>query len=170
MTVKRFHAEFGTAIGTAALGIAAVIGASELGFGWEESGPQPGYFPFWVGLILIAASLWNLGAALIHHRASSLRDPAHAAVEEPFLAREHLDRIGRFLGLMLLFVIATLTLGIYVGGTAYITYSAWRQGKYRLPVALAIGAGFSVVQFVIFEMIFRIPLLKGPIEPLFGIY
>ena len=170
MTVKSFHAEIGTAIGTAALGLAAVIGASQLGYGWEENGPQPGYFPFYVGVILIAASIWNLVAAFLRHREAAAHSHATGETEHPFLEREHLGRIVRFMGAMLAFVVATLTLGIYIGGTGYIAYSAWRQGKYRLPTALAIGIAFSAVQFVVFEMIFKIPLLKGPIEPLLGIY
>ncbi|RJL16486.1 tripartite tricarboxylate transporter TctB family protein [Paracoccus siganidrum] len=170
MTVRRFHAEIGTAIATGALGVAAIIGASELGYGWEGHGPQAGYFPFYVGLILIGASLWNLVGAVLRHREAMARVRAALEIEEPFLQREHLGRIGTFLAAMAGFVIGTVTLGVYVSSLAYIAWSAWRQGGYRLWVALAIGAGFSVVQYVIFEVIFRIPLLKGPIEPLLGIY
>lgn len=170
MTVKVFHAELGTAIATGALGLAGVLGASELGHGWTESGPQAGYFPFYVGLILIGASLWNLGSAFRKHRAAT-HDAAHGGeVEEPFLDRERAGRLGVFLAALLVFVIVTLTLGIYVGSTLYITWSAWRQGGYRLPLALGVGAGFAVSLYLIFEAIFKIPLLKGPIEPLLGIY
>ena len=72
--------------------------------------------------------------------------------------------------LTLAFVIVTLTMGIYAGSILYITWSAWRQGGYRLPLALGVGAGFAVALYLIFEVIFKIPLLKGPIEPLLGIY
>lgn len=167
MSVTRFHAELGTAATTAALGVVAVIGAGELGRGWGDSGPEAGYFPFYVGLVLIAASLWNLWQAYSRHRT------AHAEItepDEPFLKREHLGRLGTFIAAMAAFVVGTVTLGVYVAGTAYIAWSAWRQGGYRLWVALAIGIAFSVVQFVIFETIFKIPLLKGPLEALFGIY
>ena len=164
MTVKVFHAELGTAIATGLLGLAGVIGATELGHGWTESGPEAGYFPFHVGLILIGASLWNLVAAFLKHRAAG-SDP-----EEPFLDRDKARRLGVFIAALLVFVIVTLTLGIYVGSTLYITWSAWRQGGYRLPLALGTGAGFAVALYLIFEVIFRIPLLKGPIEPLLGIY
>ena len=170
MTVRRFHAEVGTALATAALGVAAVIGGAELGFGWEESGPQPGSFPFYVGLILIVASLWNLGQAFLNHRAALGHERSSGEIEEPFLHRENLGRIATFLAAMTGFVIGTLTLGVYVAATAYIAWSAWRQGGYRLWVALTIGACFAIVQYVIFEAIFKIPLLKGPIEPLLGIY
>ncbi|WP_217844923.1 hypothetical protein [Paracoccus marcusii] len=40
MTVRRFHAEIGTAITTGALGVAAIIGAAELGTGWSDHGPN----------------------------------------------------------------------------------------------------------------------------------
>lgn len=164
MTVRRFHAEIAAAAGTGLLGLVAVLGASELGYEWRESGPQSGYFPFYVGLILIAASLWNVLAALARHRR------AQAQAEEPFLDGERLRRLGGFVGTMFVFVVATLLLGIYVGSAGYITWSAWRQGGYRLPLALALGLGFSVALYLIFEVAFLMPLLKGPIEPLLGIY
>ena len=170
MTVKVFHAELGTAIATGLLGAAGVIGASELGHGWTESGPQAGYFPFYVGLILIGASLWNGVSAFLKHRAATHHFAHSGEVEEPFLDGERARRLGIFIAALLAFVVVTLTMGIYVGSILYITWSAWRQGGYRLPLALGVGAGFAVSLYLIFEAIFRLPLLKGPIEPLLGIY
>ncbi|SNR47092.1 tripartite tricarboxylate transporter TctB family protein [Paracoccus sediminis] len=170
MTVKVFHAELGTAVTTGLLGLAGMIGASELGHGWTESGPQPGYFPFYVGLILIGASLWNLVAAFLKHRAAHRHAASGGEVEEPFLDRERARRLGVFIAALLAFVVATLTLGIYAGSILYIAWSAWRQGGYRLPLALGVGVAFAVSLYLIFEVIFKIPLLKGPIEPLLGIY
>ncbi len=167
MTVRRFHAEVATALGTAVLGGIAILGANELGHGWSESGPQSGYFPFYVGLILIAASLWNLAAAFIRH--GSARGEGDD-IEEPFLDKERLHRLGGFLGTMLVYVLVTLVMGIYVGSALYIAWSAWRQGGYRPSLALAVGIGFSVALYLVFEVAFLMPLLKGPIEPLFGIY
>ncbi|MCZ0960960.1 tripartite tricarboxylate transporter TctB family protein [Paracoccus benzoatiresistens] len=170
MTIKVFHAELGTAVATGLLGLAGVIGASELGYGWEESGPQAGYFPFYVGLILIGASLWNLVSAFVHHREAVAHAASGGDTEEPFLDRERAGRLGVFIAALLAFVIVTLTMGIYVGSILYITWSAWRQGGYRLPLAFGVGLAFAVALYVIFEAIFKIPLLKGPIEPLLGIY
>lgn len=172
MTVRRFHAEIATAAGTGLLGLTAIIGAMELGYGWEESGPQSGYFPFYVGLILLGASLWNIAAAVISHRAAlhhGVSDDEIDGSEEPFLHRESVGRLARFLGAMLVFLIATQVLGIYVGSIGYIAWSAWRGG-YRPIVALALGLGFAVALYLIFEVAFLMPLLKGPIEPLLGIY
>lgn len=168
MTVKRYHVEIATAVGTGILGITAIIGAMELGYGWEESGPQSGYFPLCVGLILLGASLWNVVMMVVGHRARHCSDP-DSEPEEPFLNRESVGRLGRFLGAMLLFLIATQLLGIYIGSIGYIAWSAWRGG-YRPVVALVLGFGFAISLYVIFEVAFLMPLLKGPIEPLLGIY
>lgn len=170
MTVRRFHAEVATAIVTGAVGVTAVIGAEELGHGWTSSGPQSGYFPFYVGLILIAASLWNLGAAVARHRIGGRLARVTGDVEEPFLDAEKARRIGGFLAVMVAFLAITLVMGIYVGAIFYISWTAWRQGGYRWPLALAFGAGFAVALYLVFEVIFLVPLLKGPIEPLLGIY
>jgi hypothetical protein len=164
MGVTRFHAELATALATAALGGVAIIGTGELGWGWGETGPEPGYFPFYVGLVLIGASLWNLWRAFSRYRVQP------GATVEPFLRREHLVRLGTFVAAMAGFVIGTLTLGVYVAASGYVGWSAWRQGGYRLWVALATGIAFSAALFAIFETIFKIPLLKGPLEALLGIY
>ena len=168
MTVSRIQAEIGTALLTGTLGVVAIFGAVDLGTGWGESGPQSGYFPFWVATVLIGASLWNLCRALLAHLRASRT--AEAPTEETFLPRAHLIRVATFLGVMTAFVIGLITVGFYVASTLYIGLTAWRQGGVPLPKGLAIGAVFAVALFVIFEVIFQIPLRKGPIEPLLGIY
>lgn len=165
MAVRRFHAEVATAAATGIMGLIAAFGAAELGFGWSDHGPQAGYFPFYIGLLLIGASLWNLLRALAARRLAPGGEGG-----ETFLPRDQLIRVAQFSAALLVFVIGTLFLGIYVSAAAYIGWSAWRQGGYRLPVSLGIGAGFSVALYLVFEAVFRIPLLKGPIEPLLGIY
>jgi len=58
--VTRFAAEVVTAAVTLALGAAIVAGSLEYGTGWNEGGPQPGAFPFYVGVLVAAASAGNL--------------------------------------------------------------------------------------------------------------
>jgi Tripartite tricarboxylate transporter TctB family len=169
MVVRRFHAEVVAAGVTAALGLAAVVAAMGLGYGWEEHGPQSGYFPFYVGLILIAASLWNLARAFVRHRDAIAHAETTGEIEEPFLDRDRLVRLARFLGALVAFVVVTVILGFYVGATLYIAWSAWRGG-YRLLVALGLGLAFAISLYLVFEVAFRVPLLKGPLEPLLGIY
>ncbi|GEK79078.1 tripartite tricarboxylate transporter TctB family protein [Agrococcus baldri] len=46
-----------TAAGIGVLGVATVIGALQLGL-WTALGPGPGFFPLWLGIILVIASVF----------------------------------------------------------------------------------------------------------------
>ncbi|VFT48455.1 tripartite tricarboxylate transporter TctB [Pseudomonas aeruginosa] len=61
--------EIGLALFTAALGAIVMYGSQDIGIGWGDSGPEAGYFPFYIGLLLSAASLGNLLLALCRWRA-----------------------------------------------------------------------------------------------------
>jgi hypothetical protein len=61
--MTRFAAEIATALVTLALGVTIVVGAREFGTGWSAGGPEPGTFPFYVGLLVTAASAGNMVVA-----------------------------------------------------------------------------------------------------------
>jgi hypothetical protein len=158
--VKRLHAELGLAALTALAGALTAYGSLELGASWTDHGPEPGYFPFHVGLFLLAASFWN-GIKALRRR---------FAEAEPFLVPEQTARLVRFLLPMAAFVVVTVFLGLYIGSALYLFWVAWRQGGYRPQLAALLGAAFSVFLYLVFEIAFQVPLLKGPLEPLLGIY
>ena len=66
--VTRLTMEIAVALFTATIGAIAVFGSVGDGIGWDVAGPQAGYFPFYIGLIVIAASLGALIQAVIKHR------------------------------------------------------------------------------------------------------
>lgn len=157
--VTRFAAEVVTALVTLGLGAAVVLGAREYGTGWNEGGPQPGTFPFYVGLLVVAASAGNLFVAL--------RKRQHGVV---FVSAEQARRIAAF-GLPLLgFVALSLTLGFYVATAIYLAGVMRIQGKYRIASCLAVGVGTSVFFFLVLEAWFKVPLLKGPLEAFLGLH
>lgn len=160
--LSRLTMEIVTALGTGTAGAVAMIGGAQLGRGWTDHGPEAGYFPFWVGGILVFASLCNAGNAIWRRQSDSGR--------EVFLTREQASRLGRFLVPMVGFVILTVLMGTYVGTTAYLALVAWWQGGVRPWKAIGLGVVFSLVLYVVFEMIFLVPLHKGPIEHALGIY
>src|SRR2546427_13297215 len=53
------------------------------GAGWESTGPQAGYFPFYLSVILAGASLYGLVAAFLSRREAS----------EVFVTRAQLRRV-----------------------------------------------------------------------------
>ncbi|MBS3651755.1 tripartite tricarboxylate transporter TctB family protein [Pseudaminobacter sp. 19-2017] len=160
MVIRRFHMELFVAGLTALAGAVTTFGSLELGVGWTESGPEPGYFPFYIGLLLAVLGLYNGAHAAIAKRGDA----------ELFVEKRHAIRLARFGGPMAAFVVVTILLGLYVGTALYLFYVAWRQGGYRPLLSALIGVGFSLALFAVFELTFKVPLLKGPLEPLFGIY
>jgi hypothetical protein len=151
--VSRFAAETATALVTLALGAAIVVGAREYGTGWTASGPQPGTFPFCVGIIVVAASIGNLVAAWRRRRAGAL-----------FIDATQARRIAAFALPMLAFVALALTLGFYVATAIYLAAVMRFQGGYRWLTAIAVAVGTSAFFFLLLELWFKVPLLKGPLE------
>src|SRR3954451_14699140 len=54
------------------LALAATLGWDNwrTGIGWDSTGPQPGYFPFYLSVILAGASLYGLIAAALSREAA----------------------------------------------------------------------------------------------------
>src|SRR2546428_2202461 len=50
------------------LGAIVIYDSARLGARWGDDGPQAGYFPFYIGLILCASSAVNLALALLNRR------------------------------------------------------------------------------------------------------
>jgi Tripartite tricarboxylate transporter TctB family len=158
--LTRGTAEIGTAAATAALGITVMIGALEFGIGWGSSGPGAGAFPFYIGLLVTAASLVNLVQAFM----------GRGRLQELFFDREQALRVLGFFVPVLLFVVVSLILGIYVATALYLTLTMWLQGGYRLLVSALTGVAAAAFFFVVLEYFFQVPLLKGPLEAALGLY
>ena len=146
-----------------AFGVTIVLGALEYHVGWSDRGPEPGYFPFWMGLVVIVGG----GGALFE--AVFSRRYANAPVA---ISTDQARRIAAFLLPILGFLVVALIfkLGLYVAMVAYmLTVMLW-QGRYRLRTALAVSFGAAAVFYFMFELWLHVPLLKGPVEALLGIH
>jgi hypothetical protein len=159
--LTRFAMEVATALCTGLLGGLICHGSFEFGTGWGDAGPEPGYFPFYVGSIIVAASAVNLMMACIRHRRESA---------EKFLSLEEGRRVLSFFGPMLLFVLVSSFLGLYAGMFLYLSGVMIHQVGYRLPKAAAIGLITVIINYFLFEVWFQVPLLKGPLEAFLGLY
>jgi hypothetical protein len=158
--ISRFTVELGVATLTTAAGIAACYSALQAGAGWTDTGPDAGYFPFYVGLLLVLGSMANFIQAFVRHRDRS----------ETFIDVARLKIVASFLLPLLAFAGISAALGLYVGTALYIAGSMLFQGRYKWWIALSTGIGVSLFFFVVFEIGFQVPLLKGPVEAWLGIY
>ena len=60
-------------------------------------------------------------------------------------------------------------LGIYVASAIFITVFMKWLGKYAWPITVAVSVGVPVVFFMLFEIWFKVPLPKGPLEAALGL-
>ncbi len=158
--VSRFVIEAGVALLTGALGAAVCYGSQQAGTGWTEMGPDAGYFPFYIGLLIVFGSAVNLAVAFIKHRGSG----------EVFVELSRLKPVLGFALPLVAFAAISTVLGLYVGTALYIAGAMMFQGRYKWWASLPAGIAVSLFFFVIFEIGFKVPLLKGPVEAFFGIY
>ncbi|MGM8849938.1 tripartite tricarboxylate transporter TctB family protein [Salinicola halophyticus] len=158
--ISRYSMEIATALLTGAIGMAICYGAWQVGTGWTPSGPDSGYFPFWIGVLVVAGSLVNLLRTVIGHRHK----------DEVFLDAVRLRSLARFTLPIIGFAVVSLLLGLYVGTTLYVLFAMRLQGHYAWWKSLASGIAISVCFYLLFELVFQVPLLKGPLEHAFGIY
>jgi putative tricarboxylic transport membrane protein len=152
-------AEGAVAAGFLALGAVVILDSIRLGFGWKEDGPQAGYFPFYVGVIICLSAVINLVKALV---ALKDRDKTFVQVGQLKLVLSVLVPSALYVG-----VIAWS--GIYVASAVFVAFFMRWLGKYSWLKVAAVSLGNSVVFFLIFEVWFKIPLPKGPLEALLGL-
>lgn len=139
---------------------AIVAGDSlRLGAGWGDDGPQAGYFPFYIGLIICIGSGWVIF--------TTWRKPE--AGREAFVLRGQLRQIMTLLGPAIVYVIAIDFIGIYVASAIFIGYFMLRHGGHKAWQAAAVALGLPLVLFMMFEVWFKTPLPKGPLEALLGL-
>ena len=141
------------------LGGMVVADSLRVGIGWADDGPRSGYFPFYIGLILLASS----GTVFVKQLLRWKRDDA------VFAEREQIRLVIAVLVPMVLYVGAIFVLGIYVSSAVLIGYFMVRYGKYRWAITLPVAIGVPLVFFLVFERWFLVPLAKGPLERLLGL-
>jgi hypothetical protein len=129
-----------------------------VGIGWADDGPRSGYFPFYVGLFLIAASSWTLLRALL----------GRSPLKGEFATREQIAQVLAVLAPMVVYVALIAGIGIYVASLLLIAYFMKRHGRYGWPLTLAVAAAVPIAFFLLFERWFLVLLPKGPLERLLG--
>lgn len=149
------------AVAAVLLLLAAMVIADSIrvGIGWADDGPRSGYFPFYIGLLLLLSSGSILVGQLLDWRK---RDPV-------FAGRAQIALVISVLVPMIVYVGAIFVLGIYLASALLIGYFMLRHGRYRLLPTAVVSLGVPLVFFLIFERWFLILLPKGPLERLIGL-
>jgi putative tricarboxylic transport membrane protein len=128
------------------------------GIAWDSTGPQAGYFPFYLSVILGGASLYGLATTFM----------ARGIPSETFVTRAQLRRVLAVFVPTLLFCLATQFLGLYVASFLLIAAFMRMVGKIALWKSLLTAFLFTAIMFVTFDIAFDVIMPKGPLEAAFG--
>jgi hypothetical protein len=129
-----------------------------VGVRWVEDGPQSGYFPFYIALLICGSSLLNIVFAL----SKTNKDKAFVEVGALKLVLSVLLPAAIYVALI-------AWAGIYLASAAFVAFFMRWLGKYAWWKVAAVSIGNSAVFFLIFELWFKVPLPKGPLEALLGL-
>lgn len=149
--------ELGVAVFTAAFALVVIAGSFRAGVGWGAEGPRPGFFPFYVALVILGASIVNFGAVIS-------RPPHH----QLFAEWGQLRQVMAMLVPTAIYVALVPWIGIYLASILLIAVFMRWLGRYGWGRIAAVAVGVPVVTFLIFEKWFLVPLPKGPIEDYLG--
>lgn len=149
--------EMGVALVCALFGIVTIFGSMQVGVGWGAEGPQSGFFPFYLGIIIVGSSLMNL------------KDAWKLDTAPLFAEWVQLEQVLKVVVPTGVYVVVLPYTGIYLASMVLITgFMIW-LGKYHWLKALAFGVAVPVGIYFMFEKWFLVPLPKGPIEYALGL-
>ncbi len=157
--LRQKTAELVVAVFIFALGAIVMYDSWSLGASWGADGPETGYFPFYVGLIICISSVVNFVRALLM---SKEKDSVFVEVGQFKLVLSVLVPTAVFVSLV-------GWLGIYVPSILFVGFFMRWLGKYPWWKVVLVSVGNSVFFFSVFEIWFLVPLPKGPVESLLGL-
>jgi putative tricarboxylic transport membrane protein len=140
--------------------LAATLGYDNwrTGIAWDSTGPQVGYFPFYLSVILAGASLYGVAVALVSREEAA----------ESFVTRAQFRRVMAVFVPTLAFCLVTQFLGLYVASFLLISAFMRMVGRIALWKSLLTAFVFTAAMFVTFDIAFDVIMPKGPLEAAFG--
>ncbi len=151
-------ADLAVAAVVALLGLVVIFDSRRIGTGWADDGPQAGYFPFYIGILMTGASVvvfFHTLHSWVEHRAW-------------FATVNQLRHVYSVLLPTCIYVGAIYLVGIYLASAVFIGWFMMRHGKFGWLLALPVSVGVPLFLFMLFEKWFLVPLPKGPLERLLG--
>ena len=136
-----------------ATGLLVLGDAVRLGFGWGMSGPEPGFFPFYMGLGIVICTLFIvLGAFRKYKKEGS---------GKPLIMKGGLTQILWVLLPALGMILLTELLGLHLATVLYLAFYMGVVGKENWGKAILLSLLVPMVIYVVFDKIFLIPLPEG---------
>jgi hypothetical protein len=137
-------------------GLVVIGGSLKVGIDWAFDGPRAGFFPFYIGLLIVAASIVNVIQAF------------SIGSDRLFADWSQLAQVMAVVIPSAIYVALVPWLGMYVCSILLIALFMKWLGRYNWSSTLPISIGVPVLLFIVFEKWFLVPLPKGPVENFLG--
>ena len=146
--------EVGVAVVFFIVGAIVMYDSYRLGSKWSSDGPQSGYFPFYIGLLICISSAVNFAQGLLDRR------------HNLFVGRDQLKLVLTVLLPAVVYVLGVKFLGLYIASAIYIAVFMVWLGHYSWIRSISVGLAVNISFFLMFEVWFKVPLFKGDLDPL----
>ncbi len=140
------------------LAVLVIVDSVRVGIGWADDGPRAGYFPFYIGLLLLASSGFVFVSTLLRWK----------KLDATFVTKQEFSGVWAVLWPSVVCVVLMQVTGMYVASAVLIAFFMRRHGHYGWPMTALVSIGVMVVFFAVFERWFLVPLPKGPLEAALG--
>jgi hypothetical protein len=141
------------ALGMMLVGIIALGDAIRLGFGWGISGPEAGFFPFYMGLGIFICTVFIVITAVKTYRKDG---PG-----KPLIPEGGLTRILWILIPAIGVVLLTELIGLHLATVFYLAFNIRVLGKMSWVKVVLLSVLVPLSMYIVFDKIFLIPLPEG---------
>ncbi len=135
------------------IGSIVIFDSFRTGFRWGADGPEPGYFPFYIGLILVSGSLWIALQTIMNWRKEGGR--------EAFASHEEIGLVLKMLLPTIAYVLVLSFAGLYAASIMFVMGFMLWQGKYSVLKSALVSVLVVFAIMIFFEIIFQVPLPKN---------
>jgi small-conductance mechanosensitive channel len=153
--ISRRGLEATTAVLTGAFGAVVSVSSLENGVAWSTAGVDAGTFPFFIGLIILAGSLFNLARGWFGPRESAIDWYQLKRVTALFLPA-------------VVYIGVIPLIGMYVASGGYVLGTLALQNRVTVTRASVIAIITAVSLYLVFERMFQVTLPRGALGDVLG--
>jgi hypothetical protein len=141
------------ALGLMLIGLLAIGDSIRLGFGWGISGPEAGFFPFYMGLGILICTFFIVLKAIKTYKKEG---PGKTLIMEGGLS-QILWVLIPAIGMVLL----TELIGLHLATVLYLAFYMGWVGKMHWSKVIVLSILVPLAIYVLFDRVFLIPLPEG---------
>jgi hypothetical protein len=147
------RADIFVGLGLMAVGLLVLGDAIRLGFGWGMSGPEAGFFPFYMGLGIVLCTFFIVlrGIKIFKKEGTG----------KPLIVKGGLTQILWVLIPAAGMVLLSELIGLHLATVVYLAFYMGVVGKMHWAKVILLSVLVPLVIYILFDKIFLIPLPEG---------